>query len=82
MSLDERGKRRRRYKSEDYRTPLEKLQSLERVEQYLKPGVSLAELEREALAMSDTACARQMNGVKARLLRQCKVPFPLPPLFQ
>jgi hypothetical protein len=41
----------------------------------------LAELEREALAMSDTECARQMNTAKARLLRQCKVLLPLPPLF-
>jgi hypothetical protein len=36
-------------------------------------------LEREALAMSDTACARQMNAAKSRLLRQCKVQSPLPP---
>ena len=79
VSLDQRGKRRRDYKTEDYRTPLEKLKSLERAEQYLKPGLSLAELEREALAMSDTACARQMNAAKSRLLRQCKVQSPLPP---
>lgn len=81
VSLDERGKRRRRYKMEDYRTPFEKLKSLERAEQYLKPGISLAELELKALVMSDTACARQMNTAKARLLRQCKMPAPLPPLF-
>jgi transposase InsO family protein len=81
VSLDERGKRRRRYKIEDYRTPLEKLKSLERAEQYLKPGVSLAELECKALVMSDTAWARQMNTAKLRLLRQCKAPSPLPPLF-
>ena len=79
VSLDQRGKRRRDYKTEDYRTPFEKLKSLERAEQYLKPGLSLAELEREALAMSDTACARQMNAAKSRLLRQCKVQSPLPP---
>jgi hypothetical protein len=41
VSLDERGKRRRQYRTEDYRTPLEKLKSLERAAQYLKPGVSL-----------------------------------------
>ena len=79
VSLDERGKRRRQYKIEDYRTPLEKLQSLERAEQYLQPGVSLAELEREALRMSDTECARQMSAAKSRLLRQCKMQSPLPP---
>src|ERR1039458_7465186 len=67
VSLDERGKRRRQYKIEDYRTPLEKLKSLEKVEQYLKPGVSLAELERAA---------------KSRLLRRCKVQSPVPPPFR
>jgi transposase InsO family protein len=82
VSLDERGKRRRQYKTEDYRTPWEKLKSLERAEQYLKPGVSLAELEREARAMSDTECARQMNTAKSRLLRQCKMQYPLPPPFR
>ena len=82
VSLDERGKRRRQYKTEDYRTPLEKLKSLERPEQYLKPGLSLVELDREALAMSDTECARKMNAVKSRLLRQCKVQAPLPPPFR
>jgi len=82
VSLDERGKRQRQYKTEDYQTPLEKLKSLERAEQYLKPGVSLAELEREALAMSDTDCARKMNAAKSRLLRRCKVQSPLPPPFR
>ena len=82
VSLDERGKRRRQYKIEDYRTPLEKLKSLERVEQYLKPGVSLAELEREALTMSDTEYARKMGAAKLRLLRRCKVQSPLPPSFR
>ena len=73
VSLDDRGKRRRQYKTEDYRTPLEKLKSLERAEQYLKPGLSLADLEREALTISDTECARKMKAAKARLLRECKV---------
>lgn len=82
VTLDERGKRRRRYKTEDYRTPFEKLKSLERAEQYLKPGLSLAELERVALASSDTAYARQMNAAKSRLLRHCKLPSPLPPPFR
>jgi transposase InsO family protein len=82
VSWDERGKRRRQYKIEDYRTPLEKLKSLERAEQYLQPGLSLAELEREAQRMSDTECARQMNAAKSRLLRQCKAQSPVPPPFR
>src|SRR5579863_149713 len=79
VSLDERGKRQRQYKTEDYGTPFEKLKSLERAEQYLKPGLSLAELERKALAMSDTECARQMTAAKSRLLRHCTMQSPLPP---
>ena len=82
VSVDERGKRRREYKIEDYRTPFEKLKSLERAGQYLKPGLTLAELEREAMAISDTECARLMNAAKSRLLGQCKVHSPLPPRFQ
>jgi len=82
VSLGERGKRRRQYKTEDYRTPLEKLKSLEGAEQYLQPRVSLAELDRRALAMSDTECARQMNAANARLLQQCKVQSPVPPPFR
>jgi transposase InsO family protein len=82
VSLDERGKRRRQYKTEDYRTPFEKLESLERAEQYLKPGLSLAGLEREATVISDTECARNMNAAKLRLLRQCKMQFPVPPQFR
>jgi transposase InsO family protein len=82
VSLDERGKRRRHYPHQDYRTPFEKLKSLDGAEQDLKPGMSLAELEREALAMSDTECARKMHLAKSRLLRQHKVQFPLPPPFR
>ncbi|HEV2486978.1 MAG TPA: transposase family protein [Terracidiphilus sp.] len=82
LRVDERGKRRRQYKIEDYRTPWEKLKSLERAEQHLKPGVSLGELEREALALSDTECARKMSNAKARLLRQCKAQPPVPPPFR
>jgi len=49
----------------------QKLKSQERVEQYLNPGTSLIQLDREAMAMSDTACIRRMNAAKSRLLRQC-----------
>ena len=74
VSLDERGKRQRQYKLEDYRTPLEKLQSLPGAERFLRPGLSLPELERRALEMSDTECALRMNAAKTKLLRQCKTP--------
>ncbi len=74
VSLDERGRRTRKYKAEDYRTPLEKLQSLPEAERFLKPGLSLRELEKRALAISDTECARRMSAAKAKLLQQCQTP--------
>jgi transposase InsO family protein len=74
VSLDERGKRQRKYKLEDYRTPLEKLQSLPEAERFLRPGLSLPDLERRALEMSDTECAIRMNAAKTKLLRRCKTP--------
>jgi len=34
----------------------------------------LPELEKRALAISDTACARRMSAAKTKLLRQCQTP--------
>ena len=79
VSLDARGKRRRRYKREDYATPYEKLKSLEEAERYLKPEASLAQMEKTAQKMSDTECARKMTAAKAQLLRRCKIESPTPP---
>ena len=66
------GKRRRRYRLQDYRTPYEKLVSLNDWEQQLKPGISTALLEQQAQRMSDTACARKMQQAKRKLLAQCR----------
>lgn len=79
VSLDARGKRRRRYKREDYATPYEKLKSLEKAEQYLKPNLSFAQLDKTAQKMSDTECARKMAAAKRQLLRRCKIESPSPP---
>jgi transposase InsO family protein len=79
VSLDARGKRRRQYKREDYATPYEKLKSLEKAEQYLRPNLSFAQLEKTAQKMSDTECARKMAAARAQLLRRCKIETPSPP---
>ena len=78
VSLDERGKRKRQYKREDYATPYEKLTGLENAERHLKANVSLAQLDRTARQMSDTECARKMAAAKTQLLRRCKSEAPLP----
>jgi len=79
VSLDARGKRRRKYPQQDYATPYEKLQSLEQAEQFLKPELSWAHLDRVAHKMSDTECARKMAAAKSRLLRRVKIEAPRPP---
>jgi transposase InsO family protein len=81
VSLDSRGKRSRKYNAQDYATPYEKLKSLPEAIQYLKPNISFAQLDRLAMAMSDTECAIKMGAAKAKLLRQCKMESPIPPRF-
>jgi len=81
VSVDARGKRKRRYKADDYRTPYEKLKSLPKAEEYLKQELNFAQMDQVALRMSDTECARQMGEAKRKLLRQCKMESPVPPRF-
>jgi transposase InsO family protein len=81
VTVEVRGKRRRRYPVEDYTTPYEKFRSLPPASQYLKPGITLKQMDAWAGAMSDTECAEQMNAAKAKLLRRCKSSSPIPPRF-
>ena len=79
VSLDARGKRKRRYRRQDYQTPYEKWKGLPKPEQYLKPGRSFAQLDQAAQKLSDTECARKMASAKTRLLRRVKIESPRPP---
>jgi len=67
-----RGKRRRVYRHNDYRTPYEKLTSLKDWQKHLKEGISPQHLEREARRMSDTEAARRMQKAKLALLSRCR----------
>ena len=51
LELSDNGKRRRRYRLTDYRTPYEKLLLLRDWGSCLKPGISAARLEQQALPM-------------------------------
>lgn len=68
-----RGRRRRLYRHEDYRTPYEKLCSLDCWEAHLKEGITPAMLERQARRMSDTAAAGHMQKAKLALLARCRM---------
>src|SRR5215469_1036943 len=69
VTVDARGKRRRRYPVEDYQTPYEKLQSLPEATRYLRPGVSWARLDPIAAQRSDTewaaGCMRRRHACSA-----------------
>jgi hypothetical protein len=81
VTVDARGRRRRKYKPTDYATPYEKLKSLPEAKQYLKPGLGFAQLDQIANRMSDTAWAKRMAAAKRKLLRVCKIESPFPPRF-
>ncbi len=60
-----KGKERRRYRW--YATPWEILRPLPDVARYLKPGLTVEELNRRASASSDTVAARRMQQAKQKL---------------
>jgi hypothetical protein len=72
VATNPRGKRKRSYRHKDYRTPYEKLSSLEKWTESLKPGITAEILKRQAEAMSDTEAARRMQKAKLSLLARCR----------
>lgn len=72
IASGKRGRRKRIYRAEDYRTPFEKLLSLSKWEQFLKPDLTAEHLRRVAQKMSDTEAARNMQKAKLALLAKCR----------
>jgi hypothetical protein len=66
---DAKGKEKKRYRYEDMKTPHEKFRSLSCREQYLKPGISLDQLNQIALSKSDNEAAEQMNNARDSLFQ-------------
>ena len=65
--IDAKGKIRKRYPQRLVMTPFEKLATLERVPQFLRPGVTLASLRRQAASMSDNEAAARLNKARSHL---------------
>jgi hypothetical protein len=72
VETNARGKRKRIYQHKDYRTPYEKLVSLDHWQKHLKQGITEQILKREAERMSDTEAARRMQKAKLALLSRCR----------
>ena len=65
VHIDAKGRKRRLYKQ--WRTPLETLLALDRPQRFLRPGLSVAALNRVAASHSDTQAAERMQQAKNKL---------------
>jgi transposase InsO family protein len=72
ITIDEKGRSRCLYRR--YQTPLETLLALPQPAQFLRPGLSLAVLQRIAAACSDTEAAQRMQLAKRKLFEQLRRP--------
>jgi len=72
IEVNRRGRRRRHYRPNDYRTPYEKLTSLPNWRRYLKRGVTARALKALATAHSDTEAATLMQAAKQELLTKVR----------
>src|ERR1039457_5218301 len=72
VAIDLRGRRKRRYPVNGYRTPYEKLVSLKKWKEYLKPGITADLLARQSKERSDTEAALRMQKAKLELLAKCR----------
>ncbi len=64
---DPKGRQRKRYPYKFMMTPYEKLKSLPNAQQFLKPGISFAQLDALASAISDNDAAQHLNDARANL---------------
>jgi hypothetical protein len=70
VEVDEKGRKRCFYRR--YQTPLETLRALPEPAQYLRPGLTVAVLQRIAAAVSDTEAAQRMQQAKRKLFEQLR----------
>lgn len=66
---DAKGRQRKCYPYRLMMTPYEKLKSLPMAEQYLKPGITFAQLDAQAAAISDNEAAQRLNDARGILFK-------------
>jgi len=69
IKINAKGKEARTYPKENYMTPYEKFRSLPDAKQYLKTGISFADLDKTACAKSDIEYAKYMQEEKFKMLK-------------
>ena len=66
---DTKGRQRKRYPYKLMMTPYEKLKSLYKADQFLKPGISFEQLDAQAIAISDNDAAQRLNDARVILFK-------------
>ena len=66
---DAKGRQRKRYPYQLMMTPYEKLKSLPKPQQSLKPEITFVQLDAQATAVSDNHAAQRLNDARAILFR-------------
>ena len=74
VEVDAKGRKRCFYRR--YQTPLETLLALPEPAPYLRPGLTVAALQRIAAAVSDTEAAQRMQQAKRKLFEQLRPTAP------
>jgi transposase InsO family protein len=69
-TVDSQGKERKKYPYDSMMTPYDKFKSLSNAVNYLKPGVSLAALDKLAMSINDMQAAQQLQQAKRTLFKQ------------
>lgn len=67
--VDDQGKIRKRYPHELIMTPFDKLKTLSPPTMNLRPGITLANLGRQALQMTDNQAAKALTDARSKLFR-------------
>jgi hypothetical protein len=70
VKIDAKGKEKKVYKKENYKTPYMKLISLPDYEKYLKPGVTAESLKAIATCMSDNEYASIVQEKKEKIFTE------------
>ena len=70
MTVDAKGKERKKYYYEDIATPYDKLKSLPLAASHLKSGLSFETLDQIAHAVSDSEAARRLLVARERLFEK------------
>lgn len=67
--IDSKGKERKKYRYESMMTPYDKFKSLPNAANYLKPGVTFTELDKEAMKINDGEAAKLLQKARIKLFK-------------